>query len=321
MKRLFIEKELSADAMAMMVHINAILERYDEQGYDLSLRQLYYQLVAGDLIPHERSYKMENGKWIKCPMDAGGSTNAEPNYKWVGDIVSDARLAGLIDWDMISDRGRVMSQANHWGSPAEIVEACAEQFRIDKWADQPRYVEVMVEKQALEGVLIPVCRELDIPFTANKGYSSLSAMYGAGRRFADKLRDDKEVHVIYLGDHDPSGIDMTRDIDERLNLFADVQDVDESRVQIHRIALNMPQVKILRPPENPAKLTDSRAKDYVRKFGDSSWELDAIEPKELAKLVRQEVFGLRDETIWAKSVKREDGMRATLKKFAASTKK
>src|SRR6185369_10539864 len=112
---------------------------YRRQGYRLSLRQLYYQLVARALIE-----------------------NSEKSYKNIGNLVSDARQAGLIDWDMIEDRGRETVSVSHWDSPADIVRSAAYSFRIDKWADQPWHVEVMVEKDALSGVLGPVCRRLDI---------------------------------------------------------------------------------------------------------------------------------------------------------------
>jgi hypothetical protein len=313
MKKCFISKSFSDEATAMIARINRILADYASQGYDLTLRQLYYQLVAAAVIE-----------------------NSERSYKNIGSLVSDARLAGLVDWDMITDRGREMVKNSHWSTPADILRGCAQQFRIDTWADQPNHVEVMVEKQALEGVLLPVCSELDVNFTANKGYSSSSAMYEAGRRMADAMANDKRVHVIYLGDHDPSGIDMSRDILTRLNLFADVLDEDamkraeerdedidavleadfEDAIKVHRIALNMDQIRQFRPPENPAKITDSRAGGYIAKFGRSSWELDAIEPRRLARLVRTAVTELRDEEIAEKAEARQQKMRDELGKLA-----
>jgi hypothetical protein len=293
MKELFITKRFGASALAMIETINAILDSYEAQGYDLSLRQLYYQLVARNIVP-----------------------NTEKSYKNVGNLVSDARLAGLIDWDMIRDRGRVMIENSHWDSPAEIVRAAANSFRVDRWADQPNYVEVMVEKQALEGVLVPVCSELDVPFTANKGYSSSSAMYEAGKRFIRRSEEGKELYVIYLGDHDPSGIDMSRDVGERMDLFLDIGPNDLGGVNLHRVALNMNQVRELNPPENPAKITDSRARSYISRFGQSSWELDAIEPSALANLVRQAVTKLIDKKKWAASGKRQQEMRDELNDYA-----
>lgn len=294
MKEFFLEHKFGDEATTLLGHIETILERYSEQGYDLSLRQLYYQLVAANIIP-----------------------NSERSYKNIGNLVSDARLAGLIDWNMIQDRGRTVSANPHWENPRSFIDIVAPQFAIDKWEDQENYVEVMVEKQALEGVLEPVCSELDIRFSANKGYSSSSAMYKAGKRLANKISDGKSCHVIYLGDHDPSGIDMTRDIEERLQLFAAAS---HGEIEVHRVALNMDQIRRLNPPENPAKLTDSRADDYIAKFGRSSWELDAIEPRALAKLVRDQVYELRDADLWESAVTRETKMRNELISLAKKSK-
>lgn len=288
MKELFIEKRFGSESLGMIRTISRILDDYAEQGYDLSLRQLYYQLVARNIVP-----------------------NTERSYKNVGNLVSDARLAGMIDWDMIRDRGRAMIRNSHWETPADIVRTAAQAFRIDRWEDQPCYVEVMVEKQALEGVLVPVCRDLDIPFTANKGYSSSSAMYEASKRFLKKHHDGKELYVIYLGDHDPSGIDMSRDVLDRLNLFLGVE-----YIEVNRIALNMPQIEDLQPPENPAKITDSRARAYIQRFGRSSWELDAIEPAALARLVQDAVEALIDPSAWQASLDREEDMKLELQAFA-----
>lgn len=299
----FVSKKFSAESAALIDVMNAIIQSYQAEGYDLSLRQLYYQLVARDLIP-----------------------NTEQSYKRIGGILSDARLAGDVDWDAIVDRGRSLSANSHWETPGQIVRACAQQFMFNKWADQRYHIEVMVEKQALEGVLEPVCSSLDIGFTANKGYSSSSALYLAGKRIQDKLIDGKEIVVIYLGDHDPSGIDMTRDVEERLRLFSglDAQYEDgimatgnyDYEMTVERIALNMDQIKRYKPPPNPTKLTDSRAGGYLKLFGHTCWELDALEPRALAKLVTDTVAQYRDEDLWAEAVEREQKARMILTELA-----
>ncbi len=295
MRELFVEKKFQSEALAMIARVNTILTDYEKQGYDLSLRQLYYQLVSRNLVE-----------------------NTEKSYKNVGSLVSDARLAGLVDWDMIKDRGREMVSNPHWEDPKHFLTSVAPQYRQNLWANQPCYVEVMVEKQALEGVLEPVCRKLDVPFTANKGYSSSSAMYEAGRRMYQHLRDEKNVVVIYLGDHDPSGIDMSRDVKERLQQFARCAPGDSITIDLHRIALNMDQVRELNPPENPAKITDSRAAGYIQRFGRSSWELDAIEPARLAQLVRNAVTSVLDVDEFKASESRQEKGR---KQLIAAAKK
>lgn len=291
MKEMFVEKKFGNSALGMIETINGILDDYATQGYDLSLRQLYYQLVSRNVVP-----------------------NTERSYKNIGVIVSDARLAGLIDWDMIRDRGREVVGNPHWDDPSDFLESVAPQYRINLWDNQDNYVEVMVEKQALEGVLLPVCRKLDINFTANKGYSSSSAMYEASKRYLRHADEGKELYVIYLGDHDPSGIDMSRDILDRLDLFTGKE------VHVNRIALNMDQVEEMHPPENPAKITDSRARGYIKKYGSSSWELDAIEPKKLASLVSNAVIKLTDKRIWDATLKTQTMQRESIERVAEDFK-
>lgn len=285
MKEEFVYKNFNNKSMNLILIAEEICNDYASQGYDLSLRQLYYQFVSRDILE-----------------------NTEANYKKLGTLISDARLAGLIDWDVIKDRGRETISNPHWTSIGDIISACASQYNINLWEGQPNYVELMVEKQALEGVLDPICRKWDIAFTANKGYSSSSAFYETGKRLARKK--DKFLHVIYLGDHDPSGIDMTRDIEDRLSMFS------EREVSIHRIALNMDQVEQYNPPENPAKLTDTRANDYISKFGESSWELDALEPKILVSLVENKIKQLLIEQMFEKRKQFRQEQRNLLKAIA-----
>jgi hypothetical protein len=286
MKEQFIEKNFKPESLEKIALINSILAEYDAEGYDLTLRQLYYQLVARGYIE-----------------------NSERSYKRTGDLLNNARLAGLVDWEMITDRGRNTIFPPHWDNPAEIVKAAAAQFSIDKWENQDYHIEVMVEKQALEGVLIPVCQKLDIRFTANKGYSSSSTMYEIGKRLLDKY-GDHQILILYLGDHDPSGIDMTRDVEDRLRMFADTNDIE-----VVRLALNWDQIEQWQPPENPAKETDARFAQYRARYGESSWELDAIEPRVLADLVKEAVYKYRDVDKWDEEINRERKMKRELQKF------
>lgn len=289
MKEQFISKTFRSASLELVAQVNTVLTTYGAQGYKLTLRQLYYQLVAADLIP-----------------------NNLRSYKRLGNIVGDARLAGLIDWAMIEDRERPVVYPGHWEHPGDILQTAIHAFRLDRWADQPRHVEVMVEKKALEGVLIPVCQGLDVRFTAQRGYSSLSAMYAAGQRIRHATFIDKEVWILYLGDHDPSGMDMDRDITERGELLSG------SSLALRRLALLWEQIEELNLPENPTKLSDSRAGAYVAEFGMASWELDAIEPGELARLVREAVTSLRDDDLWDATMARETEMKDELKEFAAT---
>jgi hypothetical protein len=270
---------------------NSIIAEYEAQGFDLTLRQLYYQFVARGLIP-----------------------NNDREYKKLGDIIANGRLAGLIDWNAITDRTRNIRKNTHWSSPHEIVAACASQFKIDKWGRQDNYVEVWVEKDALIGVLEAVCPGLDVPYYACRGYNSISEIWNAGRnRLRSRLRNGKLCTIFYLGDHDPSGIDMTRDVLERLNLFSDARGSD---LEVVRLALNMDQVDRYNPPENPTKLTDSRATDYISNYGESCWELDALDPTVITGLITEAVVALRDEHRWTEALEEEEAHKANLKSVA-----
>jgi hypothetical protein len=244
---------------------NSIIAEYQTAGYDLTLRQLYYQFVARGIIP-----------------------NKDTEYDKLGCIINNARLAGLIDWDAITDRTRPSRGNAHWDSPQEYFESATRRFRIDTRATQPNYIECWVEKDALIGVLEKICISLDVSYFACRGYVSQSAMWEAAQRFIQQEEYGRETYLIHLGDHDPSGIDMSRDIQERLKLF-------HSNCQVNRIALTMEQIEIYNPPPNPAKLTDSRCQSYIHRYGNSSWELDALDPKTISELIERAISKLTVE--------------------------
>ena len=287
MKEAFIYKKFSQNNIDKIALVNSILAEYYAQGFDLSLRQLYYQLVARGYIE-----------------------NSTQSYKKLGSLVNNARLAGEVDWNMIVDRSRDQIINQHWDNPGQIVKAAAYSFKVDKWENQPVHLEVMVEKDALSGILEPVCSRQDIYFTANRGYPSASLLYRMSKRLQIYLDEGKSIYILHLGDHDPSGIDMTRDLADRLGLFTGLP------VTIQRLALNMDQVEQYNPPENPAKLTDTRAGMYVELYGYSSWELDALEPSVLAELVDNFVNEHRDMDLWQETLDKEAEMSQTLSEFA-----
>lgn len=284
-------KKLRKTTLQQIQQANEIIAEYQQAGFDLTLRQLYYQFVARDLIPNN----------IK-------------EYDKLGAAVVEGRLSGLIDWDAIIDRTRQVKSNPHWTDPASIVSICGDQFQIDKWARQAVYIEVFIEKDALIGVIEGVCQENDVPYLACRGYTSVSEIWQAGhRRIRPKIQAGKSVVILYLGDHDPSGIDMTRDVRERLNLFAGHV---AHEAEIKRIALNMDQIEQYDPPPNPTKMSDSRASSYVDQFGEECWELDALDPIVIRNLIQGEIDELRDQELWDEAVKEEQQGRADLKLVA-----
>ncbi len=283
----FVPKRFIGRNGELIEQANSIIAEYQDQGFVLTLRQLYYQFVARALIP-----------------------NTMQSYKRLGQVINDARLAGLVDWDALEDRTRNVRAKPSWSSPEDILGACASQFRIKRWADQPCHVEVWIEKDALIGVIERVCNEHLVPFFACRGYTSQSEQWRAGRRFARLAEEGKRVVVLHLGDHDPSGIDMTRDNIDRLSMFAGEE------VEVRRLALNIEQVKKYRPPPNPAKESDSRCNGYKLRFGDKSWELDALDPRVIDSLIRDQLNELIDQKRWREAIAREEKSRRLLNEAA-----
>lgn len=295
----------------LVAKCNRIIEDWQSQGYTLTLRQLYYQLIGLDWFP-------ENRRWTQIPgtnrykRDPNGTKNAQPNYDWLGETISNARLAGLVDWDAIEDRTRVLRGVSHWSNPEEIIQGAANSYRIDKWANQPNRIEVWVEKDALIGVLEKACRELDVSWFSTRGYGSQTALYDASKRLLGHRDGGQEPIIIHLADHDPSGIDMSRDIFDRLEMFTKPYGLED--LQVHRIALNMTQVEEYDLPPSPAKEADSRHQDYQSKFGDDSWELDALKPSTITDLIKEAVLSHREEDTWDEDVAQEEHERKHLQK-------
>lgn len=308
MKLKFRDVKLSKSNKERLDFINEIIEEYQQEGYILTLRQLYYQLVSRDVIPNK------------------------PNeYAKLSTLLKEGRMAGIVDWDAIEDRLRKPESPSAWKSPQSIINACIEQYRKDRQKGQKIYLEVWVEKDALSGVLKRVTEKFGVPIMVNRGYSSASAMFDSYERFLKAIQKGQEVKVLYLGDFDPSGVDMIRDIKARIdefivgsealkdeadfgrnkNLYQERFDdfieqglqgweADEiareqyaedkaKQFKIVPIALTKEQIRQYNPPPNPAKITDPRAKDFIAKHGNTSWEVDALKPEVLNDILTKAI--------------------------------
>lgn len=274
MKRAYIQKRFTKSSLELIKIANGIIDELSE--YKLTIRQLHYQIVSRGLGP-----------------------NTPEAYNRLVNIISDARLAGLVSWTAIEDRGRNLMGLTTWESPQESFTNARNHYRRDLWATQPNRPEAWVEKQALEGVIGDICNSLRVDFFATKGYNSQSEQWRAGRRFAGYYQRGQRPIVLHLGDHDPSGIDMTRDNRERLELFCGYP------VLVIRLALNMEQIEELKPPPNFAKETDSRFEGYRSEYGEESWELDALSPSYISNLIANAVARFRDEDLWEKELQKE----------------
>jgi len=307
MRRTYEPWRPNPEAQYMVDHISEICADYARQGYFLTLRGLYYQLVGRGLFPDSRRFTWTGTRWTPDPE---GTKNALPNYRWLIWLATKARLGGHLDWDHLVDNERNLAALGHWNNPADIIHSAAAGYRIDMWYDQPRRVEVWVEKAALGNVVSRAAQAWDVGWMACKGYVSLSEMYEAGRRLAGYINNDgQDVTILYLGDHDPSGIDMTRDIADRLQMFTRA---GPPRLEVRRIALNLDQIRQMDLPSDPAKLGDSRTNSYIQEFGEDCWELDAMDPPAMDRLIRDAIAGLVDQDLYDERQARQNSERETL---------
>lgn len=308
MKLKFRDVKLSKANKERLEFINEIIQEYQAQKYTLTLRQLYYQLVSRDVIP-----------------------NKQNEYSKLSTLLKEGRMAGIVDWDAIEDRLRRPDSPSAWTSPQSIINSCIQQYRKDRQKGQKNYIEVWVEKDALSGVLKRVTEKFGIPIMVNRGYSSASAMFDSYERFLNAIQKGQEVKILYLGDFDPSGIDMIRDIKDRIDEFIvgserikadadfgknrkvfeerfddyieqglesyEAEEIareqfaeDQSKkFKIIPIALTKEQIRQYNPPPNPAKITDPRAKDFIAKHGNTSWEVDALKPEVLNGILTDKI--------------------------------
>jgi hypothetical protein len=276
----------------LLGEIIEIVETYLKQSITLTSRQLYYQLVSRAIIP-----------------------NADEIYKRICKFITDARYAGLIDWAAIEDRGRVPERSSEWENIQSLIESAIYSYRLPRWSDQDHWVEMYCEKQAMESVLEPVARKYHIYFGVNKGYCSASTMYSLAARIGEKIEAGKSVKLLYLGDHDPSGLDMIRDISNRSVEFLAGMDISAEDFEVVPLALNMEQINQYNPPPNPAKITDPRAGWYISEYGKKSWELDALEPRVLIKIAEDGIKQFMDVKKYNAWIEREKEEKKALIEF------
>lgn len=327
MKITYLRKNFSFEHRRVIEQAAEICDEYAGRGLNLTLRQLYYQFVARGLL-----------------------ANQQKEYDRLGRIINDARMAGALDWEFLVDRTRNLVAPSTWDSPAALIHAAAAQYQADLWAGQNHRVEVWIEKDAGIGVIEAVCRADQVPYFSCRGYTSASELWNAAQRIGDHLVNGNRVTVLHIGDHDPSGLDMTRDIKERLATFlandwyrsgqplhgegstndrirASMRSAirehggtigdDDQPWRVRRIALSYAQVLQYDPPPNPAKTTDSRFLRYQEETGlDESWELDALDPGVLQALIRREIDAARDEDLWNDALAAQETERHALQRFA-----
>lgn len=284
MREKFIDKNFNGSSLVLIEQAVNIINEMAEQGYTLTLRQLYYQFVTKN--------------WLE---------NIDKNYKRLGSIINDARLAGIIDWNSIIDRTRYLRKIPDYRDPVHFLHEVVPNYAHDILKDQDNYMEVWIEKDALIGVIERPCDEWRVPYYSCRGYGSQSEMYEAGKRLGREAQKHSTVTVLVLTDHDPSGLNMNEDMQKRLDMYC-----GEGLINVQRVALTMAQIEEHDPPPNPAKETDSRFAGYAEQFGDESWELDSLAPAVIHELVNDAIETLIDVEAFNNSVERETLQRGRL---------
>jgi hypothetical protein len=180
------------------------------------------------------------------------------------------------------------------------INAWAKVYNKNRWENQPIYVEVFIEKKALQGVFDGVCRKYHVALSPCKGYPSITFLNDAKNRFEKAIQQAKEPVILYFGDYDCSGEDIPRSIKESLEKMG----ID---VEVRRIALMEHQVIAWNLPPSPTKSTDSRSANWN---GLGQVELDAVEPNQIRILCEdaiRECFDddLYDELIEAERIERK----------------
>ena len=248
---------------------NALQEIPNYEDGVLTLRALHYRLVSR------------------------GMTNSMRHYKRVVTAMIQARWEGLVSFDTFSDHDRDVLGVTQFEetileeeqeNAKDQIRAWMESYVKNAWENQEHYIEVWVEKKALQGVFKPICDEFNVALAPCRGYPSLTFLNEAKYRF-EEAQNTHKVVLLYFGDYDPSGEDIPRSIKD--NLYDLGVDVEVDR----RLLLEEQVIEWGLPPA-PAKKGDSRTANWD---GLGQVELDAVEPKALQRYIREAILEYRDQ--------------------------
>jgi hypothetical protein len=287
----------------LLAAIRAILDRL--RGYwPLSDRLIHYQLLNAPPLIHA-------GK--------PGSTyrNDQVSYRALCDLVTRARIAGLIPFEAIHDPTRTVTTWNVHRSAGPFLRGELDGFLKgyyrDLQAPQPCHVEILGEKNTVGGIIRPVAMDFTIPYTLGRGYSSLPPRHAMAQRFRATGKD--RLLLIVLSDLDPEGEDLAHSFARSMRDDFGIEDIE-----FFKAALTSEQVQELGlPPGLLAKQGSSRRKRFVGRHGEHVHELEAVEPDRLQAILRQTIESVLDMDLLHAERERErqdaarlDGVRNTV---------
>ncbi len=231
------------------------------------------------------------------------------NTQKVSRVMTAMRECGDLDWTLIVDGSRDISRVGVWRDPSQIIQATVKQYRKDYWQDQPMKLEIWSEKSTVRGVLQPVLEEFGVTFRVMKGFGSYTAVRQAAEDSAiSEVYDQKRFLALYVGDHDPSGRYMTEvDLPARLERYG-------ACGQFQRIAITEQDFHL---PKFSAqtKKKDPRYKWFVQRYGNHCWELDAVDPNDLRRRVREQIESCISLPQWNRAIEVEAAEIQSMQQF------
>ena len=250
-----------------------LAEEHSDQGENpVTARQVYYQAVVAGVVD-----KTENG------------------YRKVLTSLSTQRESGELPWHWIADNARIRRQMSTFRDLGEALEEMQESYRRDYWRSQPNRVEVWVESDALATALQRVVLPYGVPLFTCRGQSSKTFIREAA---VDAARIGKPIHVIYVGDWDPTGLAIDRSLEERYERYS-----DDAELTLTRVAVTAEQIHEHGLPAGPAKSKDPNFKRFASEctaegLAVAAVEAEALEPALLREVVEHAIVELVDVEAW-----------------------
>lgn len=279
--------------------VDKAFEFFNSQQVKPTLRTLYYRLVSVEVLPHTRAAYTTLSRRFVDWRKAG-------HYPWdcladntrivLGDTADDCFDGGEIE-GLRSDVEAQLERISLDEILSQLFDHLEPYFKFERWAHQPNAVEVWVEKEALSRTLEAWLSDLSIKIRVNRGYSSWTFIYNNVMELEGILEKHNRIAILYLGDHDPSGLDIDRFLTEALDHFG----IDPGRVEFRRFALTQDQINRYGLPPIEVNARDSRASGYLQIYGNRAWELDALfayAPEEFKRELREAVDSYFDESIY-----------------------
>jgi hypothetical protein len=282
-----VTRGLSRDTLDLIYYAKRLLADL----HPMTLRQLHYAIFSRGEIRYEN----DKPSYVKLGR---ATTKARRAYReWeLRDDDAPAPEHGINPQFMV-DETRQPEMVSVWTDATEYVDSVRRAYRRDNWQTQPHHVELWSEKATVLGSIRPIANRWGITTRVCHGYGSCGQEMDTAALFED-ICGDKEITVLYIGDHDPSGVQMQEDIHRRVKVASGVE------FTMLRLAIHPEDIKKFNLPPQKIKEKDSRAAGFRRAFGANAptVELDALPVAELRSRIEESILSLLDHDLWARQI-------------------